>query len=158
MTLPISISSLFHGKAVEWERLEFKEGWNPLEALHTLCAFANDFHNLGGGYIVVGVAQRDGQPVLPPVGLDAARLDALQKEILNFGHSAGSARSNVTRFQRREADQRQRERTRGGGAGRPVRGRRGSGAPAGPSSGLAGGRGPAYAGGTFGAGRRWVSR
>ena len=88
MTLPISISSLFHGKAVEWERLEFKEGWNPLEVLHTLCAFANDFHNLGGGYIVVGVAQKDGQPVLPPVGFDAARLDAVQKEILNFGHSA----------------------------------------------------------------------
>ena len=88
MTLPMSISSLFHGKAVEWERLEFKEGWNPLEVLHTLCAFANDFHNLGGGYIVVGVAQRDGQPVLPPVGLDAVRLDAVQKEILNLGHSA----------------------------------------------------------------------
>jgi hypothetical protein len=88
MTLPISIASLFHGKAVEWERLEFKEGWNPLEVLHTLCAFANDFHNLGGGYIVVGVAQKDGQPVLPPVGLAAARLDAIQREILNLGHSA----------------------------------------------------------------------
>jgi hypothetical protein len=36
---------------VEWERLEFKRGWNPEAVLHTLCAFANDFHNLGGGFV-----------------------------------------------------------------------------------------------------------
>lgn len=47
--LPISIESLLHGQAVEWERLEFKKGWNPQAVLHTICAFANDFHNLGGG-------------------------------------------------------------------------------------------------------------
>jgi len=29
MNLPININQLLHGKAVEWERLEFKEGWNP---------------------------------------------------------------------------------------------------------------------------------
>ncbi len=65
--LPIPIDSLLHGKAVEWERLEFKEGWNPLSVLHTLCAFANDFHNLGGGYIALGVAEQDDRPSLPPV-------------------------------------------------------------------------------------------
>ncbi|MFT5240346.1 MAG: hypothetical protein ACI9X0_001319 [Kiritimatiellia bacterium] len=47
--LPISIDVLLHDKAVEWERLEFKAGWNPLDVLQTICAFANDFHNLGGG-------------------------------------------------------------------------------------------------------------
>ena len=88
MPLPININDLLHGKAVEWERLEFKQGWNPLDTLHTLCAFANDFHNLGGGYVVVGVAEKHGQPVLPPVGLQPSQLDAIQKEILNFGHSA----------------------------------------------------------------------
>ena len=88
MPLPLNIDGLLHGKAVEWERLEFKEGWNPLRTLHTLCAFANDFHNLGGGYIVLGVAERDGQPVLPPAGLDAGQIDAIQKEILNLGHDA----------------------------------------------------------------------
>jgi ATP-dependent DNA helicase RecG len=86
--LPINIADLLHGKTVEWERLELKEGWNPLDTLHTLCAFANDFHNLGGGYVALGVAQKDGQPVLPPVGLPLKRLDAIQKEILNLGHSA----------------------------------------------------------------------
>ena len=51
LALPISINELLHGNTVEWERIEFKEGWNPEDILHTMCAFANDFHNLGGGYI-----------------------------------------------------------------------------------------------------------
>ena len=88
MPLPLNINDLLHGTSVEWERLEFKAGWNPLGTLHTLCAYANDFHNLGGGYIIVGVGEQDGRPVLPPVGLDVARFDAIQKAILNLGHSA----------------------------------------------------------------------
>lgn len=86
--LRISIPDILHGKTVEWERLEFKQGWNPEAVLHTICAFANDFHNLGGGYIVVGVAEANGRPVLPPVGLDADTIDAIQKELLNLGHAA----------------------------------------------------------------------
>ena len=88
MPLPINIESLLHGKAVEWERLEFKAGWDPLAVLHTICAFANDFHNLGGGYIIVGVAEKQGHPVLPPVGLKQGQIDAIQKEILKLGHNA----------------------------------------------------------------------
>jgi ATP-dependent DNA helicase RecG len=87
MPLPVNIRELLRGKSVEWERLEFKEGWNPLGMLHTICAFANDFHNLGGGYIVVGVGEKNGQPVFPPKGLDPGSMDAIQKEILNLGHS-----------------------------------------------------------------------
>ena len=88
MHLPININDLIHGKSVEWERLEFKAGWNPLAVLHTLCAFANDFHNLGGGYIVIGVEERAGQPVLPPAGLGVSEIDSIQKEVLNLGHNA----------------------------------------------------------------------
>jgi ATP-dependent DNA helicase RecG len=88
MNLPIPIDRLLHGDAVEWERLEFKADWNPLDVLHALCAFANDFHNFGGGYVVIGVAERDGRPVLPPKGIDAGRINALQKEVLNLGHGA----------------------------------------------------------------------
>jgi hypothetical protein len=58
--LPLNIDDLLLGTSVEWERLEFKAGWNPLDTLHTICAFANDFHNFGGGYVVVGVAEKDG--------------------------------------------------------------------------------------------------
>ena len=88
MPLPISISSLLHGKSVEWERLEFKEGWNPLEVIQTSSAFANDFHNLGGGYIIIGIEEKDGRPVLPPKGVSPDQIDAIQKEILNLGHSS----------------------------------------------------------------------
>jgi ATP-dependent DNA helicase RecG len=87
MPLPINISDLLHGHAVEWERLEFKAGWNPQVVLHAICAFANDFHNLGGGYIVIGVAEAGGLPVLPPVGLAPATLDVIQKELLHLGHN-----------------------------------------------------------------------
>jgi len=52
MNLPININQLLHGKAVEWERLEFKEGWNPEVILRSICAFANDFHNFGSSYIL----------------------------------------------------------------------------------------------------------
>ncbi len=86
--LPISIADLLHGRSVEWERLEFKRGWNPEAVLHTICAFANDFHNLGGGYILLGVDERDGSPVLPPCGVSPGQLDAIQKEILQLGYQA----------------------------------------------------------------------
>jgi ATP-dependent DNA helicase RecG len=88
LQLPISISDLLKGKSVEWERLEYKKGWNPEPILHTICAFANDIHNLGGGYILVGVEERNGRPVLPPVGLPEDSLDAIQKELLHLTQNA----------------------------------------------------------------------
>ena len=56
--------------------------------LHTICAFANDSHNLGGGYVVLGVEGLDGRPQLPPKGMDAERIDAVQQELLQLGFSA----------------------------------------------------------------------
>lgn len=86
MHLPINIEDVLKGRSVEWERLEFKEGWNPEAVLFTLCAFANDFHNLGGGYLFIGISEEHGRPVLPPVGLHPNQVDALQKKVLELGH------------------------------------------------------------------------
>jgi ATP-dependent DNA helicase RecG len=86
MGLPINIQSLVHGNTIEWERLEFKQGWNPEDVIHSMCAFANDLHNWGGGYIIVGVSETNGQPVLPPAGLIQNQLDAIQGEIIQLGH------------------------------------------------------------------------
>lgn len=86
MPLPINIEDLIHGKAIEWERLEFKRGWNPEEIVHTVCAFANDINNWGGGYIVIGVAEDQGQPVLPPEGLLQHHLDKIQGEVLALAY------------------------------------------------------------------------
>ena len=88
VALPINIDSLLRRRTIESERVEYKAGWNPESVLHTLGAFANDFHNLGGGYVVLGVEERDGRPVLPPKGLDPDAIDGIQKEMLNLGNSA----------------------------------------------------------------------
>ena len=86
MALALNIEDVLLGRSVEWERLEFKENWNPEDVLHTLCAFANDFHNLGGGYLFIGIADDNGRPVLPPSGLSPSQLDRLQKDVLALGH------------------------------------------------------------------------
>lgn len=84
MPFPINIKELIHGRAVEWERIEFKKGWNPVDTLHTICAFANDINNWGGGYIIIGIKEEKGRPVLPPEGIHVGKLDAIQKELLNL--------------------------------------------------------------------------
>ena len=86
MSLPINIKDLIHGHSVEWERLEFKQSWNPEEVIHTMCAFANDLNNWGGGYVVIGINTDNGIPVLPPLGLQQNQLDSLQNEVLNLGN------------------------------------------------------------------------
>ena len=55
MAIPVNIEDLLHKRKIESTRIEFKTGWNPDKIYHTICAFANDFDNIGGGYIVVGV-------------------------------------------------------------------------------------------------------
>jgi len=52
--LPTNLKDLLHQRKVEGERIEYKTGWNPDPIMRTLCAFANDFENLGGGYVVIG--------------------------------------------------------------------------------------------------------
>ena len=52
--LPINLNDLLRQRTVEGERIEYKTGWNPDAIIRTLCAFANDFENLGGGYVVSG--------------------------------------------------------------------------------------------------------
>ena len=54
MRLPINIEELLGGRAVEGDRIEYKTGWNPDAIYRSVCAFANDFDETGGGYIVVG--------------------------------------------------------------------------------------------------------
>lgn len=82
--LPIGIQELLSG-AVETALLEFKGSWDPdrtgHQVLKTLCAFANDLQNINGGYVVIGVAERDGVAIRPVQGLEAAQFDEAQKWI-----------------------------------------------------------------------------
>ena len=83
--LPINVEDLLYCRGVESERVEFKASWNAAttgpQVLRTVCAFANDFHNLNGGYVVIGVGERDGHACLPPVGMSPAALAAAQRWI-----------------------------------------------------------------------------
>ena len=45
MPLPINIHDLLTGQVVEWDRLEFKEGWNPLEAVQANGSAAPEFQS-----------------------------------------------------------------------------------------------------------------
>ncbi len=85
--LPINLDSLLHQRTIEGERIEYKKGWNPEAVLHTICAFANDFQNLGGGYIIIGIEELNGQPLLPPSGIKPEQVDSIQKKLLNLGNS-----------------------------------------------------------------------
>jgi len=67
MALPINIEDLLNKRKIEGNRIEFKKGWNPADIYHSICAFANDFDNLGGGYILVGVEQYDNGLAKRPV-------------------------------------------------------------------------------------------
>ncbi len=81
--LPINLNDLLRQRTVEGERVEYKAGWNPDPIIRTVCAFANDFENLGGGYVVIGQeCDANGQPVFPPVGLADNQLDKIQQELL----------------------------------------------------------------------------
>ena len=86
MALPVNIDDLVNHRKVEWARIEYKEGWNPEKVLHTLCAFANDIDNWGGGYVILGVAEKDGKPVFPVKGLPPESIDRIQKELLGVCH------------------------------------------------------------------------
>ena len=83
--LPINLEDLLRQRKVESERIEYKTGWNPDPILRTLCAFANDFENLGGGYIVIGQdCDTYGQPIIPPVGVPEEQIDKIQQALLGF--------------------------------------------------------------------------
>ena len=84
MALPINIEELINGSTVEWERIEFRKGWNPERTIRTITAFANDFNNWGGGYIILGIEEENGRPILPPAGLEMGEIDNIQKELNNI--------------------------------------------------------------------------
>ncbi|MBD3630954.1 RNA-binding domain-containing protein [Cyclobacterium sp.] len=86
MALPINVLDLINGRAVESERIEYKKGWNPGPIYRSICAFANDFDDIGGGYVIVGIAEENGRPVLPPEGLGEEDLDGIQKEMIQLNN------------------------------------------------------------------------
>lgn len=82
MAIPTSIKTLLSGYVIEWERVEFKETWDPAVSLKSICAFANDLDNWGGGYIVIGVQESNGKPVFSIKRNPGRQIGFLSKEYI----------------------------------------------------------------------------
>ena len=86
MAIPINIENLINGSVIESNRIEFKSDYNPSEIISTICAFANDIDNMGGGYIVIGVEEENGSPKFPVKGIDKSKVDGILKKLHNDCH------------------------------------------------------------------------
>ncbi len=86
MAILVNIHDLLNRSVVESTRVEFKADWNPEPILHTICAFANDIDNMGGGYIVIGVEEENGMPVYPIKGIAQGRIDGIEKKLRELCH------------------------------------------------------------------------
>jgi ATP-dependent DNA helicase RecG len=86
--LPFNLENILYGKTVENSRIEYKRNISDENELYvgaTLCAFANDFLNQNGGWLVFGIDAPSGEPVLPPVGLVPNQIEKTQQRIRLLG-------------------------------------------------------------------------
>ena len=88
MPLAININDLLNKQKIESNRIEFKKGWNPASIYHSVCAFANDFDDLGGGYIVVGVDtdEETGVAVRPVEGIPTEKIDGILQDMVGYNN------------------------------------------------------------------------
>ena len=103
-SIPININDLLNVQGVESQRIEFKKAWHNnskikggpyWQIIHTITAFANDYYNVNGGYVIIGVEEKEDwdssdnrQIILPPCGVQG-NLEQIQKEI------TGACRGNI---------------------------------------------------------------
>ena len=102
MALPINVEDLLSKRKVESNRIEFKASWNPDKIYHTICAFANDLENIGGGYILVGIEEENGIAKRPVKGLAENEIDHILKEMV--GYDAKISPTYLTKVSVEEVD------------------------------------------------------
>ena len=88
MALAININDLLYKQKIESNRIEFKKGWNPGSIYRSICAFANDFDDISGGYIIVGVeTDKDTGTAMRPVeGVPIERIDNILQEMVGYNN------------------------------------------------------------------------
>lgn len=86
MALHLNIEDLLSARTVESDRIEFKKGWNPDAISRTIGAFANDFDNTGGGYILIGVAEDSvtKTAIRPVQGLTTKEIGDIQENMISI--------------------------------------------------------------------------
>lgn len=88
MALTLNIEDLLNKQRIESNRIEFKQGWNPSSIYHSVCAFANDIDDMGGGYILVGVQTDDktGMAIRPVEGIGEDKIDGILQEMVAYNN------------------------------------------------------------------------
>lgn len=86
LELELDLEDLLSKRKIESDRIEFKASWNPDDIYRSICAFANDYNNDGGGYIVIGVEENNGIAIRPVKGVDEKSLDKIQKDMLGYNN------------------------------------------------------------------------
>ena len=86
MPIPVNIEQLLSATSIEGARIEYKKGWNPDAIYRSICAFANDFDNSGGGYIIIGVQEQNGRPMRPVKGLELNEIEPIEKDMIGFNN------------------------------------------------------------------------
>ncbi len=84
MSLPINVNDLILERIVESNRLDYKKGFEPNSIIHSICAFANDIDNTGGGYIIIGIEDDNGRPKLPIIGIMEEKVDKILKDLIGY--------------------------------------------------------------------------
>ena len=82
----VDINELVGCTIIESDRIEFERDWNREKVLHTICAFANDFDNIGGGYIIIGIDEIDGSPA-NCIGVNPSRIPGIEHELTELCNS-----------------------------------------------------------------------
>ena len=90
---------------MESSRIDYKAGWNSEPIIHTICAFANDIDNIGGGYIIIGAGEKNGMPEFPIKGLDRNSIDEINKDILCSCNLIEQGRIEYTEKSKRDPNQ-----------------------------------------------------
>lgn len=81
--IPINIEDLLRARTVESARLELKTSLSEQtlrQVTATIRAFANDGHNLNGGYILSSVEEENGAAKLPPIDVPEASSEEMPKK------------------------------------------------------------------------------
>ena len=93
---------MLNKRKVESNRIEFKANWNPDKIYHTICAFATDLENTGGGYILVGVEEENGIARRPVKGISDTEIDRILKDMV--GYDAKLSPSYICKVSPEEVD------------------------------------------------------
>ena len=96
MALMLNIEDLLNKQKIESNRIEFKKGWNPVTLYHSIYAFANDFDDLGGGYILVGVdTDENGVAKRPVAGIPEEQIDDILQDMIGYNAKFGPSENRM---------------------------------------------------------------